>query len=701
LGVSANQTCKVDLPGGPTDFRSTVVKPYLREAVQLTEGQPTEAQLPSVELRRAFQPDSPEQDNQAEPADTLTRPQRQRRLPVRFREPDGTYSTAGQEEPTEGPDGEGTGGMTGLPAITGAVYINGTIFLTENTEDPPSTFLDTTETLTFPEEMDDPSSTFLTAKEASDLALSAKLRAEGKIRDKEGPFEASRRKEIEGLMEKGVFELVPYDRSMDGKRIFRSRFVDEVKGKGTDNPFEKSRLVVQAFADNGKKQILTQSPTIQRVSQRLLLSLAATLPEYSLYLRDVSQAYVQSTTPLARTIFAFPPRDLKGELPPDTVLRIVKPLYGIPEAGTHWFNTYHRHHREKLHMQVSTFDPCLLYTDNPELGLFGVVGLQTDDTLFVANKPFAALEADKLDEAGILAKPRDVLSVSNELHFNGGRQRLEKDGIAFTQKGQADKLALIDIADPDFAKEYVQQRARGAYISSTCQPEAAFDLSIAAQHSKEPTPTDAQTLNTRLKWQMDHRDRGLRFCRLDLATSKLFVFVDGSFAQNRDLSSQIGYIIVWANEVPTSNGDEVTIKGNILHWSSVKCKRVTRSVLASELYGMVHGIDIAMAIQSTLDRILKSLQTSVPTVVCTDSRSLYDCMVKLGTTTEKRLMIDVMAVREAYERRELSEFRWIEGPDNPADAMTKAKPNKALERLVDTNELRMKVVGWVDRPGRQ
>jgi len=74
---------------------------------------------------------------------------------------------------------------------------------------------------------------------------------------------------------------------------------------------------------------------------------------------------------------------------------------------------------------------------------------------------------------------------------------------------------------------------------------------------------------------------------------------------------------------------------------------------------MVHGIDIAMAIQGTLDRILKSLQASVPTVVCTDSRSLYDCMVKLGTTTEKRLMIDVMAVREAYERRELSEFRWI------------------------------------------
>jgi hypothetical protein len=77
------------------------------------------------------------------------------------------------------------------------------------------------------------------------------------------------------------------------------------------------------------------------------------------------------------------------------------------------------------------------------------------------------------------------------------------------------------------------------------------------------------------------------------------------------------------------------------------------------------------------------------------------CWAVNHTTTEKRLMIDVMAVREAYERRELSEFRWIEGSCNPADAMTKAKPNKALETLVESNELRMKVVGWVDRPGSQ
>jgi hypothetical protein len=48
-----------------------------------------------------------------------------------------------------------------------------------------------------------------------------------------------------------------------GVRIFNSRFVDEIKNKGTNKAFEKSRLVVQAYKDQEKDIVLTQSPTIQ------------------------------------------------------------------------------------------------------------------------------------------------------------------------------------------------------------------------------------------------------------------------------------------------------------------------------------------------------------------------------------------------------------------------------------------------------
>ncbi len=48
---------------------------------------------------------------------------------------------------------------------------------------------------------------------------------------------------------------------------------------------------------------------------------------------------------------------------------------------------------------------------------------------------------------------------------------------------------------------------------------------------------------------------------------------------------------------------------------------------------------------------------TIPIVVCTDSYSLYECLVKLRTTKEKRLIINIIALRQSYERRELYEIR--------------------------------------------
>jgi hypothetical protein len=74
------------------------------------------------------------------------------------------------------------------------------------------------------------------------------------------------------------------------------------------------------------------------------------------------------------------------------------------------------------------------------------------------------------------------------------------------------------------------------------------------------------------------------------------VFIDASFANNRDLLSQIGFVIVL-----TDRNQDV----NILYWSSIKCKRVTRSVLASKLYALAYGFDIGAAIKLIIQKILQ------------------------------------------------------------------------------------------------
>jgi hypothetical protein len=117
----------------------------------------------------------------------------------------------------------------------------------------------------------------------------------------------------------------------------------------------------------------------------------------------------------------------------------------------------------------------------------------------------------------------------------------------------------------------------------------------------------------------------------------LIIFTDILFANNRDLSSQIGYILVLVD------GTGYT---NIIHWFSTKYKRVTRSILASELYSMAYGFNMGILVKSIIDRVL---EMELLLVVYTDSKSLYEYLVKLGTTREKRLIIDIIYFRQIYK----------------------------------------------------
>jgi hypothetical protein len=167
------------------------------------------------------------------------------------------------------------------------------------------------------------------------------------------------------------------------------------------------------------------------------------------------------------------------------------------------------------------------------------------------------------------------------------------------------------------------------------------------------------------------------------------IFTDAAFANTLDLHSQIGYVVCLTDDV----------HANLIHWSSIKCKRITRSVLAAELYAMTNDFDVEVVIKSIIEHILK-LKNPLSLILLTDSKSLYDCLVKLNTIAEKRLMIDLMCLRQSYERRKIAEIRWIDENINLADAMTKSKPCNALIKLIDTNIIELKITEWVERTAK-
>ena len=60
---------------------------------------------------------------------------------------------------------------------------------------------------------------------------------------------------------------------------------------------------------------------------------------------------------------------------------------------------------------------------------------------------------------------------------------------------------------------------------------------------------------------------------------------------------------------------------------------------------------MAIVIRTTLKMITDRLDLpAITIIVCTDLYPLYECLVKLGTTKEKRLMINIMALRQLYKR---------------------------------------------------
>jgi hypothetical protein len=151
---------------------------------------------------------------------------------------------------------------------------------------------------------------------------------------------------------------------------------------------------------------------------------------------------------------------------------IIKPLYEIAEAGAYWWATYFKHYCEQLNIETSTYDLCLLIII-ANFEHFGIMEMQTDNTFGLYNEGFLALKAEKLR---FTAKDKQLLEEDKPLLFNGCILSIDGNILQLRQKNQGQKLEIITDA-----QLYVCQRARGAYITTICQPMASFNLSAAAQ----------------------------------------------------------------------------------------------------------------------------------------------------------------------------------------------------------------------------
>jgi len=126
-------------------------------------------------------------------------------------------------------------------------------------------------------------------------------------------------------------------------------------------------------------------------------------------------------------------------------------------------------------MTTSTFNPCFLITTTGTP--FGIISMQTDNTIILGDNQFSALKEDELVKANLMAKPKEKLDLKTSLLFNECILSLNKNSIALHQKGQGKKINIVNINS--LKQGYVEQCVCGTYVTFICQPKASFNLSVA------------------------------------------------------------------------------------------------------------------------------------------------------------------------------------------------------------------------------
>ena len=431
--------------------------------------------------------------------------------------------------------------------------------------------------------------------------------------------------------------------------------------------------MVQGHPDREKDSLVHDSNNMKQSSIRLVTALAAILG-FRIGGHDVSQAYLQSASKLIRDVFIKPKKEF--ELPPNGLLKLLKPLYGLPDAGDYWPVTFAQHIRDDLEMQRSVGDLALFFK-NVQGRLSGIAGTYADDSLLAGTLDFMTSTNKTLERF----ESRD--RVLDEFTLAGIGIKTLADGFILHQRKQIDKLSFLPL-EASF-RAFKSALMTLAWVTHT-RPEVFCTVSQLAQTTEKLFDVShIKLLNSSIKHLKKDPSRGIRHHKLDPSSLRIKVNTDASFANNADCSCQSGHIILLA---------DASDRCNILQYRSHKSRRVTRSVLGGEVYAFAEGSDNAYIIPHDIERILRR---KIPLSMFGDSKSLFDVLIKNSYTTECRMMIGLNSAREFYEANEISDVGFVRTDQNPADAFTKAGHCAALDRILVNGRADMEVEQWVIR----
>ena len=525
-------------------------------------------------------------------------------------------------------------------------------------------------------------------------------------------------------------------RVLPSRYVYRNKNAGLVDERGKPLPTRaKARLCLQGHLcpDSQTGQVQVDSPTVERVSTMLFLHIAASYGwTQNWYIGDISNAFLQGAPLVGKEpMYMKPLKQGLAGVKPNQILKLLKPVYGRPDAPRAWYEELARILTGELGFCKSYIDPAVFMLRDDQGMLIGVMVVHVDDLMCCHDGSEKAKQtADALAKRFPFGTWDRVADKASGVTYCGKEIRLQvsegKPQIVLSQDGFIDgRLEEMEVAKGGRRDHelYATEEERGNFrsivgslqwLATQSRPDLAFETNQLQKRVADLRVGDLLRANKAVREAKMHR---MRIIFEDLGRdSQLVVYSDAglyssvgveiseqeagdvlqSSFDKRLVYSQKGAVVGFVKRGSTDI-KRIPSHINIVDWRSSTNKRVVESSFAAETraalmaLGMGHFCQVLTSELRFGSDVVGSVEDDgwndlVPMTLITDCKSIYGTVHKDGQhISDKASVVHAVLLRQMLSTRK-SQCKtcllWVPTRHQIADGFTKGGRGKELREQV-------------------
>ena len=475
-------------------------------------------------------------------------------------------------------------------------------------------------------------------------------------------------KELDNWKINDVYNEVPDQH----QKCISSRWVLTEKNENNKRQI-KARLVAKGYEEDLRKVV--DSPTCTKEAFRMTLAIIAT-KNWKCNSIDIKAAFLQGKS-INRDVYLKPPKEFRVH---GTIWKLKTTVYGLNDASRIWYMRV-KDVLSDLGVKMCSYDAALFYWYNGSK-LEGIMSTHVDDFCWAGTNNFIANVINPMKTTFQVGAEHNTAFKYLGLNINQTTNGIELDQNSYLNTIEQILINKERTINKDSALTEDEIRdlrtltGQLNWLGNQSRPDILFDCCILMSSINKATVNNLMSANKLLlKTKMENVI--LKFSPIkDISKLRLIAYCDASLANLNDGNSQGAYIIFLSDEP-----GELAIP---ISWQSRKLKRIVKSTFGAETLSLIETADACIWIESIISEVLyKNCGNKLKITIYTDCKNLFESAYSTKPVLDKRLRVDIAAIRQMIDRNKIHEIKWIDKCKQLADCMTKkGAPSANLLRVL-------------------